>query len=279
MQVEYFSPRVELKSIISRFWAGKVHCATTVDNASYRILASGSTGIVVQLFQNHSKLFNSTDHRKLPLAFIYGQKTDAPCLNHFSTDTTVLGVDFHPMAFKRIFGVNTTELTNTIASLEDLLPESICRRLFQSENLQEAIVVLEQYFLTKLGLAPDTAKLEYALRQIQKAPFLLNTDLLAGEIGMSRRSFQRHFKEQIGVDASTYSRIIRFQKALHSLKCVSNVSLTQLAYDLGYADQSHLGREFKLFVGESPKQFVKQSSYLDTPTIDIHIPFRIIGVE
>ena len=40
--------------------------------------------------------------------------------------------------------------------------------------------------------------------------------------------------------------------------------MTTVAYDFGYADQSHFIREFKDFSGVTPKEFLKQNSDLNS---------------
>lgn len=279
MQVNYIQPRKELRGVISRFWIGEVLSMGHNEQSFYRIIASGNTGLIIQLFQNQSLLLNSADHRVLPKAFIYGQKSDSPCLNHFTAEATLLGVDFHPTVFKKVFGVNATELTNTLADAVALLPYSLIRQMQDSESIHEAISLIEHYLLGKVKESSTEAALDYAITQIRQTTYLVDTAVLASKIGMSQRTFQRHFKEQVGIDAYTYSRIVRFQKALHSMQQGREISLTQLAYDLGYADQSHFGREFKLFVGESPLGFIKHSKYLETSNTDIHTPFRIIEIN
>lgn len=276
MNVKYCLPRKELRGIVSRFWHGEVDLIE--GEGVYRIIASGNTGIIIQLFQNRSVLYNKENQKALPKSFIYGQKSDSPCLNYFAHKATVLGVDLHPTAFKKIFGFHTTELTNTLADAEDLLPSEVCRQLYESTSTQEAIKILENHFL-RYAITSSNQEIEYIIQKLNKTCELANTTSLAEEVNMSRRSFQRKFKEVVGIDAYTYSRIMRFQKALHFMQNSEATSLTQVAYKVGYADQSHFGREFRVFVGDSPKAFLQNSHFMDTPQIDISIPFRIIGVE
>lgn len=279
MRIKYIEPRAELRSVISRFWYGEVQQENPLAPSSYRIVASGNTGMVIQLFQNQSRLYNSHNQKQLPLAFIYGQKSDTPCLNHFSAEVTIVGVDFQPTAFTRIFGVNTTELTNTLADAVTLLPNCLLRQLQECETVAVAVALLERYFLKHTLTTTPQLGIDYAIQQIRQAPCIIDTSDIAIELGMSRRTFQRRFKDQVGIDAQTYSRIIRFQRALYSIQQSRTTSITQLAYDLGYADQSHFGREFKLFIGDSPKVFAKPNKTLVELTKCPLTPFRILGVE
>lgn len=64
------------------------------------------------------------------------------------------------------------------------------------------------------------------------------------------RDFSKYFRCNLG----EYIRIVKVQKAL-SLLSNQNLSLTQIAFDCGFADQSHFIRCFKATNGTKPFQF------------------------
>jgi AraC-like DNA-binding protein len=72
---------------------------------------------------------------------------------------------------------------------------------------------------------------------------------LAFDTGVSRRQFERCFREQVGLPPRLYARIVRFQRAFQALGSASGASI---AAHYGYADQAHLVREFRRFAGTTP---------------------------
>jgi transcriptional regulator GlxA family with amidase domain len=71
---------------------------------------------------------------------------------------------------------------------------------------------------------------------------------------LSLRQFQRRFKELSGFPPKLYARIIRFGAAMQ--RYGNNFrSLTDIAYECGYYDQSHFIHDFKEFSGYHPKQY------------------------
>jgi AraC-like DNA-binding protein len=68
-----------------------------------------------------------------------------------------------------------------------------------------------------------------------------------------------------------YSRIVRFQKALKQMQHQrSKINQADLAYTNGYADQSHLIREFKKLCGYTPLSLLEVTTpYSDLFTIPI----------
>ena len=70
---------------------------------------------------------------------------------------------------------------------------------------------------------------------------------------LSKKQFERLFKELVGTNPKEYARIVRFQKSLKLLQHYQeDANQAQLAYQCGYADQSHFIREFKQFSGYTP---------------------------
>ncbi|TXJ23716.1 MAG: AraC family transcriptional regulator [Chitinophagaceae bacterium] len=71
---------------------------------------------------------------------------------------------------------------------------------------------------------------------------------------LSTRQFERNFKEFAGFSPKLYSRIIRFQSAIEQYGQTGK-SLTEIAYDCGYYDQSHFIHDFKEFSGLHPRHY------------------------
>jgi AraC family transcriptional regulator len=74
---------------------------------------------------------------------------------------------------------------------------------------------------------------------------------LAREAGVHRVHVARSFRDHYGISVSSYARRVRVQGALHLL-ATSTLSLSQLALQAGFADQSHLTREVRALIGQTP---------------------------
>ncbi|MNV73647.1 HTH-type transcriptional activator RhaS [compost metagenome] len=82
---------------------------------------------------------------------------------------------------------------------------------------------------------------------------------LQNQLQLSERSFERKFKQHVGVTPKMFSRICGFQASLSQLKKNEYDKLSDIAYGNGYSDQSHFIRTFKEFAGFSPYQYQKQA--------------------
>jgi hypothetical protein len=104
---------------------------------------------------------------------------------------------------------------------------------------------------------PDTAEV-FAERLVQ-AGLLVHDPVAAGALqgdvrGLSTRSVQRRVSRATGLTRDTIRQIHRAEWAVDLL--ASGMPAAEVARRTGYADQSHLTRSLKRFVGQTPSQVV-----------------------
>ena len=76
---------------------------------------------------------------------------------------------------------------------------------------------------------------------------------------MSIRSYERQFATEIGLTPKQFARIARFARAI-DLKRKSKDSWLNIAHDLGYFDQMHMVRDFRILGGDVPGRLVHPNS-------------------
>lgn len=81
----------------------------------------------------------------------------------------------------------------------------------------------------------------------------------ASDLGVHVRSLQRHIVAATGRTASYWIRLARVRRTARAIR--SNSNLLEIAYDFGFSDQSHMTREFRHWLGQTP-QAVKYSPVL-----------------
>jgi AraC-like DNA-binding protein len=89
---------------------------------------------------------------------------------------------------------------------------------------------------------------------------------VADAVGLSERALRRHLVHAVGAGPKQVHRVRRFQRFLHRLDALAErrTSLAGVAADLGYADQSHLGRECRRLSGSSPAALVRVAEKFQT---------------
>jgi AraC-like DNA-binding protein len=82
---------------------------------------------------------------------------------------------------------------------------------------------------------------------------VLDVNLAAKKLNMSRHTLYRKLKKE-GVSFQSLAEEVRQAEAKHYLQ-ENNISISEVAYLLGFSELSAFSRAFKRWTGESPAQF------------------------
>ncbi len=164
------------------------------------------------------------------------------------------------------------ELGGRSRSVGALLKPGVARALFgaSAADLAERHTPLEllwgrhaELLLDRVASAHDPlvtfeAALLERLRSFTPSPVILPAiDVpvaeLARQSGYSHRVFTEKFRDHTGLAPKTFARVQRFQGAIALLRTTR--SLADVAVEAGYADQSHLCRDFAAIAGLSPAAY------------------------
>ena len=84
----------------------------------------------------------------------------------------------------------------------------------------------------------------------------VNLCALAEQLGLSMRSFNRRFKQSVGITASEYLQQQRLNSARELLR-TSNLTVHEVALAAGYQDSSYFCMRFKKLHGQTPLSYRK----------------------
>lgn len=96
------------------------------------------------------------------------------------------------------------------------------------------------------------AQIQFWMRTNLNADLTLNE--LAQQFGISQRSFTRRFKAANGINAMSYWRQLKIELA-KELLASSNLSLQEIAFQIGYQDQGQLTKLFKQELSTTPSNY------------------------
>jgi AraC-like DNA-binding protein len=169
----------------------------------------------------------------------------------------IFGVYLYPHAIPILFGISAPELSNQLPDLFTLLGKegtALEETMMIAANNHERVKIITEFLEKKLRKNQDRQHaISSSIQFIIHSKGLVKIERVAAQYFISQRQFERKFREFSGLPPKLFCRIVRFHAACQQFG--NNTSLTKLAYDCGYYDQSHFIHDFKEFSGHHPKHY------------------------
>ena len=102
----------------------------------------------------------------------------------------------------------------------------------------------------------ESKLIQFTTSKIAKNPCKETLLNVQQEFFLTERTFQRLFEKNIGIAPNQYRRICQFNSAFRQLQLRKFNKLSDIAFENGYADQSHYIRAFKEFTSITPKDYL-----------------------
>lgn len=254
--MKYFSiaPSEKLAGLVRCFWVLEMENFEGVPYI-HRTMADGCIEMVFHYQGVFDELLNNNQQVRSFSSGISGpsqQFRRFSINNHFG----IFGVYLYPFALPELFDIPALALTNEMVDTGTILGaagKELEEKMMLAPDNQTRVAIISQYLESKLAQRKTRNNgISETIRQIIHTDGRSNVQRLADDSFLSIRQFQRNFKEHAGFSPKLFTRIIRFQTALRKYPEKEFLSLTDIAYDCGYYDQSHFIHDFKEFSGHHP---------------------------
>lgn len=189
-----------------------------------------------------------------------------PYLVHHDGLQRGVQVDVRPSLVRALTGAPAAELGGEAVELEDLHPglaaELYGRVAAAPVAGREAIAasVLARYATSGHEVQPDAAA---AWAHLSARQGRVTAAELVDRSGWSARYLAMRFTAEFGMGIKQAARLMRFDAARRDLD--AGGSAADVAGRAGYADQAHLSREVRAFLGQSPSAYLARRRGEFTP--------------
>ncbi len=173
---------------------------------------------------------------------------------------SVVGAAFRPGVFRAVLDAPVRSLTDRWVPAREL------PRFAGAPNDPDVpddpvdVATMQDWLRAVLPPAPLPAGREAAalVERVASDRTITRVDELAAVAGTGVRGLQRLFREHVGVGPKWVIRRYRLHEVTERLAAGSPVRWAELAAELGYADQSHLSRDFTALFGEPPGWYARR---------------------
>jgi AraC-like DNA-binding protein len=197
-------------------------------------------------------------------ALVSGLHTSPAVIAH---DGNQRGIQLHvtPAGARALFGMPAAELVDAAVPLDAVWGRvragELVERLDGAATWDERFAVLDrQLARAAAGRAevpsPLRAETAEAMHRLVVARGDLDIAALASDVGWSRRHLTDQFGAEFGVTPKAMARVLRFERSKALFVRGAGATLATIAAECGYADQSHMAREWRSLAGASPTQWL-----------------------
>ncbi|UOQ70212.1 helix-turn-helix domain-containing protein [Hymenobacter cellulosilyticus] len=255
MQHQEVDPPDALRDTVQDFWylSRDFH----EEHPHWQVVPDGYAEIIFY-FGSTCRVATPDGWQLLPSPFLVGLLPQ-PVLFQAESRIEFLGIKCFPWTVFELLGLlpgkeGVRVLTHPLAQLQAPLAKWL-----QAGNVAEALAQVAQYFEQAQAQVVQNRLLGQAGRAMRAANGTLPVSLVAAAAQATVRTLERKFKQAVGHTVKDVSGRLRVEQ-VRRLWLHPTANLAGLAHEFGYADQSHLGREFKRYSGTTPAAFARKAA-------------------
>jgi AraC-like DNA-binding protein len=241
-----------LKPFVRFFWVLEHELAAGEPQYVYRSIADGCTEMVFHYQSSFDEIAEQGWQSRSASGIQFQTDTYRRFVTHESFG--IFGAYIYPFAVPRFFNIPSSEATNHALDYDTFLGSAgleLEERIMLAPNNLKRAEILTDFLLMRLRHnVPTDDRIITSIRHVIHSKQHHTVAQLADIFNFSTRQFDRKFKEYAGFSPKTYLRLVRLQDAIQQYS--SDKSLTQIALECGYYDQSHFIHDVKAFTGYHP---------------------------
>jgi AraC-like DNA-binding protein len=257
-----FIPGEELKQYVKCYYVYEPDTDTVFDDMAF---ATGCMEVMFNLGSNKWQISTGNGFKTTPAVELWGQII-RPLAFKSPGKNTMLGIRFYPYTAFAFLNDDINLFNNQVTDFTDVAGKQVQilhSRLLEADSTGERLRLVGEFLLQRLCLSEKkrnkTGLISNVMKELKRDDFFDSISDIASRYGITSRYLQKLFLQYTGLTPKLYRKINRFQQSLQ-LVAKKNSSLTSIAYECGYSDQSHFIREFRSFAGITPSSYNPENS-------------------
>jgi AraC-like DNA-binding protein len=251
MRYTEMAPTAALAPWVACFWSIRGTGSSGLVN---RVLPDGCADVIVGIDDDPRPVVVGTMRTALVVAM--DRRVD------------LFGVRFRPGGALPFLDAPLGELTDRRLLLAELWGRSAeqLEDAFQPRSLESRAARAEHALLDRLrhqgrSWERDVELVARAIALLRRARGGVGVREVAAALGIGERRLERGFDRVVGLSPKILGRVMRLGQAVRQIDTRGGKAPAQwasIAFGAGYADQSHLIREFKALAGVTPARFAAE---------------------
>lgn len=198
----------------------------------------------------------------LPASAASGLRKTSRQFNYAAKSANLL-VIFNEGGLAAFSKIPAHELFTISTSTDNIFPvdevEEVLELLSQANSDKIRIKIIETFLIGKLHERKHDPLVAHAIEIIKQQNGIVRIKALAETLNISQDPFEKRFRAIVGATPKQFASIVRLRYLIRNYP--SYASLTEASYQAGYFDQSHFIKDFRMFTGKSPREFLKNSNF------------------
>ena len=190
--------------------------------------------------------------KRLPRCFSIG-KMKKPYKLQYSGKINLFAVKLQPWVAGFFF---PNEVINDVSDLTLSYGsniETLCEDIFNADSFEEKVKKVEKFFSKIETPEPDNFKVTMEIcRKIYQSKGMISVRKLLNDFSESRQKINRDFLFNTKYTIKEFSIFIKIREAIKFLHKNPNTSLTEIAQEFGYFDQSHFIKDIRRVTSVTP---------------------------
>lgn len=191
---------------------------------------------------------------------LFGKSAPADCWT-VNGQITLVAYFFYPFAIAALFDIAAKQLLKNPIDLSNWSPHktnALKTQLIYAKSTVQKAEVLDNLLIQQLHQHKKQCEIiKYATDKMMNSPDPEILSTIRNKLKLNERTFQRVFKKYVGISPTQYRRICQFEVSFEQVRSNQFDTLTDVAYDNGFADQSHFIRSFKRFTKTTPNDYLR----------------------